>query len=170
MFTAGEGTAFFGKDRRQADALSEEFVGTLYAFAMGKKHEVRTLYSHGETEDGDGILWADDAETLNLVPVQVKEVRDPALSSRTLNDELAIIAAKYPRSPDLVVVASLRSDGVQPFKGLIVPDMNIRELYALIATDDRLSRWILAGDLLLERRDIYFEFDLPEIRDERSRV
>ena len=163
MFAAGKEATAFAPDQRTAEDVSEEFVGALYVYALSQKYEGRHLYSHGETDqrEGDGIRWCDDGVHLNLKPVQVKQFRDQILSKRTLSEGLARVAMKYPRSPELEVAVSLRMDGKYPFQGVDFPRMEVGALYCLIAMDDQLSRWILAGNLLLERGDIYFEFDFP---------
>jgi hypothetical protein len=163
MFADGKEATLFAPDQRSAEKLSEEFVGTLFVYALSEKYEGRHLYSSGETDqrEGDGIRLYDKGSEFNLRPVQVKQVRSPVLSRRTLSHELTKIAAKYPRSPELEVVVSLRMDGKYPFAGVEYPKMEVGALYCLIALDDRLARWALAGDLLLERGDIYFEFDFP---------
>ena len=73
-------------------------------------------------------------------------------------DEIAKLT-KYADSQDLVVAMFLNRTGRINLDEIILPDLNIAELWFFGSMSQDQSKWFLLGNLLGENR--YFEFDYP---------
>jgi len=151
---------FVESDKRRKE-LDEEVDAALFCYGYGRMYGLRTLYVMREEADGDAIAIAIDGDGFDDVRLQVKGIRHPDVSKKTLNEEIAKLEVRYPTSPNLFVVIGLHMSMPYPLKDLeIPPGLRLGGLYVLSATDGRLDRWQLGGDILQEKIGLE-EFDYP---------
>jgi hypothetical protein len=137
---------------RAGKVLLEEVDAALFAYGYGQMYGVQTWYAMREALGGDAVMVEHDGTELTGPPtrVQVKGIRDQAVSGATINEEIAKLG-KWDYSSVIVVVA-LHMSLARPLEGLVIPPgLRVGALYVLTAADDRLERWQLAGDLMQER-------------------
>ncbi len=154
-----EKAKFFRTNTLKAHKEGRE--AALFCHGLGKAVLNKKVYfSLHEKDDYDFVaLWQDQA-SLVFTPVQLKEVVPLDVNPEaTLMDEIAKLA-KYADSQDLVVAMFLNRTGRLNVEEIVVPDLNIAELWFFGSASHDQSRWFLMGDVLGENR--YFEFDYPE--------
>ena len=147
-------------------AHKEGREAALFCHGLGKSVLNRKVYfSLHEKDDYDFIACWQDQAALVFTPVQLKEVVPLQINPETtLMDEIAKLA-KYADSQNLVVAVYLNRTGRLNVKEIIVPDLNIAELWFFGAVSEDRSRWFLMGDLLGENH--YYEFDYPNGEEQR---
>lgn len=141
-------------------AHKEGREAALFCHGLGKAVLNKKVYfSLHEKVDYDFVACWQDQTALVFTPVQLKEVVPRKLNPETsLNEEIAKLK-KYADSQDLVVAIFLNRTGRLNVDDIIVPDLNIAELWFFGSSSKDQSKWFLLGDLLGDKR--YFEYDYP---------
>ncbi|MGT2505600.1 hypothetical protein [Cupriavidus basilensis] len=116
--------------------MSDEQVRTPLAFDLERE------------QDYDFVASWLEGDTLHLAPVQIKEVvpanLNPKASVQATDDALT----KYVDSEDLVVAIHLNRQTTFDPAQLVVPDLNIAELWIFGALAPDQSIWGLWGNLM----------------------
>lgn len=134
----------------------------LFCYGLGQAVLKTTVYfSNYEKVDYDFITCWEDRDELVFTPVQLKEVTPDKINlSSTLQTEINKLA-KYSRSNDLVVTIYLNKRCRTDFSEIMIPNLNIAELWIFGAINQDQSKWFIYGDML--RRPQFFEFEYPGV-------
>ena len=131
-------------------------------FCYGMSHRIRQpvwVYPI-EDSDFDFVAVCEGKEKWRCVPVQLKELVPDALNSSSTLQSVLSGLAKYPRSTDLTVTVHLnRSVRFEP-NDVVLPSLNIGQLWLFGAASDDQSEWFLYGDML-DNAAVFTTFNYP---------
>lgn len=134
----------------------EERQLALFCYGISCVTGSEVIYHFGEDIDCDGVaLWAD-----GFIPIQLKEWCPEHLGKKPkgLNEELEKLQ-KY-SGGDLVVAYYLnRAAKGFNWKELILPDLDIAELWFFGGLTPKQDRWFIIGDMLSNPQ--LYEFNYP---------
>ncbi len=151
-----------GKDLRTTllTPHRQAWEAAIFCYGMSILLETKVFVSPYEAADYDAVaLWA-EGDAKKFVPIQIKEVVPESLNSKTdLNQEIAKLAQRYPVSKDIVVVIHVNRNGRLDLSSIVVPKLNLGELWLIGASTPDQTKWFMAGDLLNNPK--IFEFDYP---------
>ncbi len=159
-----------------ADAVIDERVRTLRTNMLKPHREGReaALLCHGigkavlgttvfvapgEAEDHDFVsLWI-IGDTKHYAPVQIKELAPSDINPYSDLNKIISSLQKYSGSRDLTVGIHINRKGSLDISKIVVPKLNIRELWLFGSLTLDQSKWFLIGDLLGKQG--YYEFYYP---------
>ena len=116
-------------------------------------------FARSEESDYDFIsLWITDV-TQHYSPVQIKEYVPSDINPYLDLNKLISSLQKYSDSRDLTVGIHMNREGTIDIPKIIIPQLNIRELWLFGSLTQDQSKWFLIGDLLKDKS--YYEFYYP---------
>ena len=132
----------------------------LLCHGIGKAVLGTTVYiSPGEEEDYDFIsLWS-IGDTQHYAPVQIKELPPSDINPYTDLNKIILSLQKYSGSRDLIVGIHMNREETLDISKIVVPKLNVHELWLFGSLKPDQSKWFLIGDLLVKPE--YYEFYYP---------
>ena len=116
-------------------------------------------FARSEKSDYDFISMWITGDTQHYSPVQIKELVPLDINPYSDLNKLISSLHKYNDSRDLTVAIHTNRQGTIDISQIVVPQLNIRELWLFGSLTLDQSKWFLLGDLI---KDInYYEFYYP---------
>lgn len=117
------------------------------------------FFARSEKSDYDFIsMWIVD-DTQHYSPVQIKELVPQEVNNNIDLNKLISSLQKYKNSNDLTVAIHMNRKSTIDMSKIIIPHLDIRELWLFGALTLNQSKWFLVGDLLKDKN--YYEFYYP---------
>jgi len=137
----------------------ERWIAALFCYGQSRLLNTPIFVSPYEASDYDAVSKWYQNNTLYYAPIQIKEVISEDLNPYTgINQEIAKLE-KYTSSQDLVVVIYVNRNERLEVPKVIVPKLNISQLWIMGACVPDLTKWFIAGDFL--KKTSIFIFDYP---------
>lgn len=139
----------------------EGWEACIFCYGIGQMLNTTVYVAPYELSDYDVIsMWIQDNEQ-HFRPIQIKEVVPEKLNPNTcLNQEIKKLE-RYPTSNETAVVIHINRNGKLNLNDVVIPRLNIAELWLLGATVPDQSKWFIAGNLIEGQNSIY-DFDYPK--------
>jgi len=120
----------------------------IFCYGMSQRLGQTVFVGRGESHDYDFVASRFEGDTQHLTPVQIKEVVPAKLNPKASVQATVDALRKYVDSQDLVVAIHLnRQTSFDPAR-LVVPDLNIAELWIFGGLAPDQSIWGLWGDFM----------------------
>lgn len=133
--------------------FGERRQAAIFSYLIGRFAGLDVQFAHFEAADHDAIVQWRDNDTINYVPLQLKELVPEDLSpQQTIDLVIEGLSETYPRSGDLVVAVFLNRRGQLDLESFPIPDLTIKELWFFGAAAPDGSQWFICGDILANDR------------------
>lgn len=133
--------------------FGERRQAAIFSYLIGRFTGLEVQFALFEAEDHDAIVQWRDSDTVNYVPLQLKElVPDNLNPQQTIDSILEGLAGKYRTSGDLVVGVFLNRRGRLDLESFPFPEMPIRELWFFGNAIPDGSQWFICGNILAKDR------------------
>lgn len=144
---------------RELRLYGESRQCALFCYGISKARNIKVHYAHLEKSDYDFVGVYPENDYLNYVPIQMKEfVPEKVNPKAQLENEIKKLQ-KYTDSQDLCVAIHLNRNISFDFKNIVIPELNIRELWFFGAKAPNQSEWWLLGNILNNPK--VYEFNYP---------
>ena len=135
---------------------NEERQLALFCYGISTILESDVAYWFGEDDDYDGIVLTDEG----FSPIQLKELPPEWLGNpRELEQELEKLKNKYSGGDVIVAYYLNRSLLGFDWREVVVPELDVAELWFFGALSPDGNKWFISGDMLKNPQG--FEFDYP---------
>jgi hypothetical protein len=135
---------------RKLRKYNEWRQAALFCHGMGGVLGTKLFFAPGEAESHDYVVMHARGDTKIFTPLQLKELVPVDVNAQVTLEGIIADLAKYAGSTDTVVAIYLNRRTSTDLTKLVVPSLNIGELWLFWAASPDLARWQLYGDLLKE--------------------